>query len=383
MTGTIYEALGARAVVNARGIYTDLGGAIVSPTVWAAMTEANEHAVEMTQLLEAAGRRIAGIVGVEAAWVTPGASAAIALGTAACMCGSDTGAMERLPDTRGLRDRVVVQQGHRTRYARMCWMTGARLVEIDGGELPAALDPDRVACIFFPGHLDGCPGTRRFGEVARLARARGIPTLVDAAFLNYPPATMRRFCDLGADLVCFSAKYFYGPSGGGFVCGRPDLVEAVAGVDFTGFESAEYLAFGRPFKLDRHTVLGTVFALDEWYGMDHAARFASYAEAVDVIGRAVPTGVHAEPMLFTMEETLEAGPPVNCLVVHPSDPRRTYRELEAGEPPIACHLDGERLVIAVDAMAPGGEVVVAERLGTVLRHESAGWGAETTSPERN
>jgi L-seryl-tRNA(Ser) seleniumtransferase len=97
-------------VINAKGIYTDLGGAIVSAAVWAAMGEANAHAVEMRPLLESAGRRIAELVGVEAAWVTPGASAAIALGTAACMCGLDTAAMERLPDTSGLRDRVVVQK---------------------------------------------------------------------------------------------------------------------------------------------------------------------------------------------------------------------------------------------------------------------------------
>ena len=290
MAGTIYEQVGTRPVVNAKGIYTDLGGAIVSPGVWSAMKEANEHAVEMTPLLEAAGRHIAERVGAQAAWVTPGASAAIALATAACMCGRDTGAMERLPDTSGLRDRVVVQRGQRTRYARLCWMTGARLVEVDGGELPAVLDPDRVACVFFPGHLDGLAGTRRFGEVSRLARARGIPTLVDAAFLNYPPQAMRRWCDLGADLVCFSAKYFYGPSGGGFVCGRAELVEAVAGVDFTGFESAAYLAFGRPFKLDRHTVVGTVLALEEWYEMDHGARFATYADAVETIRAALPEG---------------------------------------------------------------------------------------------
>jgi L-seryl-tRNA(Ser) seleniumtransferase len=366
VAGTVYERLGTRSVVNAKGIYTDLGGAVVSPRVWSAMQEANEHAVEMMPLLEAAGGRIAQRVGAEAAWVTPGASAAIALATAACMCGHDTGAMERLPDTSGLRDRVVVQNGHRTRYVRMCWMTGARLVEVDGGELPAALDPDRVACVFYPGHLDGMPGTRRFAEVARLARGRGIPVLVDAAFLNYPPETMRRFWDLGADLVCFSAKYFYGPSGGGFVCGRADLVDAVAGVDFTGFESAAYLAFGRPFKLDRHTVVGTVLALEEWYEMDHAARFAAYAEAVGSIRAALPAGIRAEPMFFTMEETLVPGPPVNCLVVHLPDAPAAHQALREGEPAIVCHLDGDRLVVAVDAMAAGDESLVAARLRMLL-----------------
>jgi L-seryl-tRNA(Ser) seleniumtransferase len=365
--GGVYECLGTPPVLNCRGVYTDLGGAIVSPAVWAGMTAANEQMVEMTPLLQAAGRRIAEVVGVESAWVTPGASAAIALATAACMCGLDRAATERLPDTAGLRDHVVVQRGHRTRYTRMCWMTGARLVEVDGGDLPAALDPDRVACIFFPGHLDGISGTRRATEVFRLARARGIPTLVDAAFLNYPPETMRHFRDAGADLVCFSAKYFYGPSGGGFVCGRADLVEAVAGVDFTGFESADYLAYGRPFKLDRHTVVGTVLALEEWYACDHATRFAGYAEAVESLRAAVSSlpGVAAEPMFFTMQETLEPEP-VNCLVLRTERAADAHGRLYEGNPRVVCHLDGDALIVAVDALGPGEEALVAHRLRQAL-----------------
>jgi L-seryl-tRNA(Ser) seleniumtransferase len=330
------------------------------------MSEANEQPTEMTPLLEAAGRRVAEILGVQAAWVTSGASAAIALGTAASMTGLDRGAMERLPDTTGLRDTVVVQRGHRTRYARMCWLTGARLREIDGGELPAALDPARVACVFFPGHLDGLPGTRRFSEVARLARERGIPTLVDAAFLNYPPETMRRFADAGADLVCFSSKYYYGPSGAGLIAGRAELIEAVACVDFTGFEDADYLAFGRPFKLDRHTVVGAVLALEEWFERDHGERFAGYAAAVETIRAALPATVETEPMFFTMEETLEPGPPANCLVVRLAEAAAVHRALHDGEPSIACHLRDGMLVAAVDAMAPGDAAIVGKRLRAAL-----------------
>jgi D-glucosaminate-6-phosphate ammonia-lyase len=154
------------------------------------------------------------------------------------------------------------------------------------------------------------------------------------------------------------------------VCGRAELVEAVAGVDFTGFESAAYLAFGRPFKLDRHTVVGTVLALEEWYEMDHGARFAAYGEAVGTIRAGVPDGIRAEPMFFTMEETLEAGPPVNCLVVYPPDPANAHCALHDGEPAIACHRDSERLILTVAAMAARDVAIVAERLRTLLRAPS-------------
>jgi hypothetical protein len=73
-----------------------------------------------------------------------------------------------------------------------------------------------------------------------------------------------------------------------------------------------------------------------------------------------------------MEETLVAGPPVDCLVVRPHDPAGTERALHDGEPSIACHRDGDRLILAVDAMAPGEETVVAERMGELLRDGPAG-----------
>ena len=40
-----------------------------------------------------------------------------------------------------------------------------------------------------------------------------------------------------ADLACFSAKYFWGPNGGGFVAGRRAAVARLAALDFTGYES--------------------------------------------------------------------------------------------------------------------------------------------------
>lgn len=382
MEGTnenVFERLGAVPVINGMGFYTKLGGAIISPTVWRAMTAANEQAVEMGPLIAAGGRRIAELIGTEAARVTPGAAAAIALGVAACMTGGDGAAMERLPDTTGLRSKVVLQRAHRYRYLRMTWMTGASVVEVGDEEgtnpedLLAALDPESVAAVFFPGHLDGIGGTVPLARVCDLARERDVPVFVDAAFLNYPPESMRRFTDAGADLVCFSAKYYYGPNGGGFIAGRKSLIDLVAQLDFTGFESGPWRVFGRPFKLDKYTVVGTVLALEEWFAMDHAVRWAGYARAVQVMADAVNglPGVATEPMCFTMGETVERGS-VNCLVVR-VDPVRAkrsaaevHRLLGEGNPRIVLHLEGDDLIIAVDAMAAGSEKVVAERLRAAL-----------------
>ena len=85
----VYEELGVRPVINARGNATILGGSILGREVLDAMEDANRHYVEMQELLERSGEYIARTLGAEAAYVTPGCAAAIALSVAAAMAGTD------------------------------------------------------------------------------------------------------------------------------------------------------------------------------------------------------------------------------------------------------------------------------------------------------
>ncbi len=376
--GSVFETLGVRPVINASGVYTDLGGSRISPEVWSAMSEMNERWVRMPDLLDRSGEILASRVGAEAARVTPGAAAAIMLGIAACITGEDGKGWEQLPDTSGLRDEVVIQAAHRYKYDRQAWMTGARRVEIgsvDGthpDQLRAAIS-ERTAAILHPGHLDGDGGTLPLEAVAQVAHARDVPIFVDAAYLNYPTSVMRTFIARGADLVCFSAKYFGGPNAGGFVAGRRDLLRAIAGIDFTRYESGEFRTYGRPLKLDRQIVAGVVLALNAWLSMDHDARFAGYAARVDEIGRrvgAVP-GVSHRPMFFTMDERLIEPQPTNCLVVDlEAGGARSADDVAArladGEPSIVSVVEGDRLLLAVDAMNDEEARITGDRLRAVL-----------------
>src|SRR5919107_2702772 len=129
VTRTIFERLGVRPVINASGIYTDLGGSRLSPSIWAAMTEANDSFIDMVELLDRTGETIARMLGSEAARITPGASAAIPLGIGACLTGDDREKMERLPETSGMPNEVILQRGHRYKYDRCALLPGARIVE--------------------------------------------------------------------------------------------------------------------------------------------------------------------------------------------------------------------------------------------------------------
>src|SRR5437660_9378526 len=94
----IYEQLGVTPVINARGNNTVLGGSTPSARVRRAMEDAERSYVDMQELLERSGDAIAKLIGCEAAYVTPGAAAALALGAAACIAGDNPDNIARLPD---------------------------------------------------------------------------------------------------------------------------------------------------------------------------------------------------------------------------------------------------------------------------------------------
>jgi seryl-tRNA(Sec) selenium transferase len=54
----VLEELGVKPVLNARGVYADLGGSSLSPAVWASMEESNRWFVDLPELLERPARRL-------------------------------------------------------------------------------------------------------------------------------------------------------------------------------------------------------------------------------------------------------------------------------------------------------------------------------------
>ena len=62
--GKIYEELGLRPFINAAGTYTTLSACVMPEEVVAAMEEASRQHISIPELHEAAGKRIASLVGV-------------------------------------------------------------------------------------------------------------------------------------------------------------------------------------------------------------------------------------------------------------------------------------------------------------------------------
>ncbi len=374
----VLAGIGVHPVINACGIYTDFGGSRLSPAVWDAMTALNRSFVRLPELLDRTGERIATLLGAEAARVTPGAAAAIMLGTAACMAGTDGANSALLPDTRGMRNEVLIQAGHRYKYDRQVSMTGAHLIEVgdeegtEATQLADAIGP-ATAMILHPAHLDDVPGGQPLEAVAEIAREHGVPVFVDAAYLNFPVELMSSFTSRGANLVAYSAKYFGGPNAGGFVMGDAQLVAAVSNVHFTRYETGEYLKYGRPLKMDRQTIIAVVVALEEWLAMDHSARFAKYRDQVDTLADALRDieGIRLQPQCFTMDERF-VDEPANCLAID-FDPARTDRTaadvaaaLAAENPAIETIVEGNRIGVVMDVLTDDEVAHIGARLRQAL-----------------
>ena len=206
---SIYGEFGVRTIINVSGASTRVGGALMPPVVVEAMARAAEESVSMPELQAGASRYIASVTGAEAGYVTAGASSALTLGAAAIMAGMDPGAMDRLPDTSGLRSEFIIAREHRNGYDHAVPVAGGTLVEVGMNEVVAnagvrrteaweyeAAVTERTAAIYYGQGQDSEPP---LAEVVAVARRRGLPVLVDAAGELPPRANLRAFVDAGDD----------------------------------------------------------------------------------------------------------------------------------------------------------------------------------------
>ena len=251
-----YLAIGVRPFINCCSVRTMHGGSLMLPQVRAAMAEASRHFVNLDELMEKAGQRIAELVGAEGALVTCGSAAAVALGTMACVAGNDPIKMLRLPDTTGMANRVVMVKNQRFAYDQAIRMSGTVIVEVETiEELDRAFEqPVAMVCVL--GTHEHESKVRMEDLVAR-AKPRGVPVMVDAAseHLQKPSPWLGR----GADLVIYSGgKFLRGPQTSGLLLGRKDLVEAA------WRNASPHQALGRPMKVSKEDVIGLLTAVEYW-----------------------------------------------------------------------------------------------------------------------
>ena len=364
----IYAKIGARAVINAQGNRTVLGGSATVPEVTEAMAAVNDTYIEMAELLARSGEYIADLLGVEAAYVTSGCSAALAFSAAACMTGRDLDKIGRIPDTTGMKSEIVIQKAQRYSYDRSFTVPGATLVEAgdeDGcsrEQLEAAIGDNTAAVAYLvrPGDPESVLTLEQAVEIAHDA---GVPVIADAAAQIYPLDYFRRNAQ-AADIACFGAKYMGAPQSSGFLCGKKELVDAASDQGFIAFQENGGRSFGRPMKLDKQEVVGVVTAVERWLTINHEDRLLGYEERLESVRQelgttpGVETGIEKVPQYYGshLSVTFDA-------VAVGKTAQDIADELDAGSPRIwVSVVDDRTLTVTSHALNEGEELIVAERI---------------------
>lgn len=283
----VYRDLGVSPVINVLGTVTMVGGSRMDPRVLDAMSEAAGSFVNMRELHRNAGRTIAQLVSAEAACVTSGAAAGLAIAAAACMAHADPAKILQLPDTTGMPNEALVLKAHRILYDQAIRLAGAEFVEV-GVTSFASLEQveasitNRTALFLYAAEASSMRGSLPLRDLAVLLRHHGIPLVVDAAAELPPVSNLSAFLSDGADLVVFSGgKEIGGPQSSGLILGATQLIEDCNANCFPNY------SIGRAMKTDKETIVGLVKAVELFVQRDYDAIFDRWEKIVDAVVSAV------------------------------------------------------------------------------------------------
>jgi uncharacterized pyridoxal phosphate-dependent enzyme len=369
--GQIYRDLGVEPVINATATVTLLGGSLMRPETLEAMRQAAECFVNLAELETVVGARIAALTRNEAGFVCGGAAAAVFLATAACMARSVPDGVLRFADLPRLPDEVVIHRAHRFSYDQATELARAKLVEIgmpvgtSASELELAIS-ERTAMVFYlaGGGRQMGPGALPLADVLRIAKARGVPVVVDAAAQIPPVESLWRYAEAGADLVLFSGgKGLRGPASTGLILGRADLVARCRS------NSAPLQRLGRSMKVGKEDMVGILSAVELYLAEDHEATDRFHE---DVVAFVIAWGTGRDDIEVTREFPSEAGQPMPRARITLRGDLATQRDavmadLLGGRPRIAVWPGGDDgIYVNPQTMRAGEEQAIVRRLEEIL-----------------
>jgi L-seryl-tRNA(Ser) seleniumtransferase len=366
----IYQSIGVRPLINARGTFTIISGSTMLPEVRAAMDAAAQHYVQLDELMDAIGARLAELTKAEWGMVSSGCAAGLTHATAACVAGGNPDLHVRIPNLEGFaKDEVIIPKHSRNVYDAGVRAVGVKIIEVGTAEeLEAAFGP-RTAMVYILASPQADEGPLSTQAISQSARQKGIPVLVDAAaeVLTVPNVHLER----GATLVAYSGgKCIRGPQTAGLLLGRKDLIQAA------WVHSAPHHGFARGYKVGKEEAMAMLMAVEMWMQRDHKAEWNRWLAWLEHISKRVsaidgvktvirePEGLsNRTPTLYINWDRTRLG----------ISGREMGRQLMDGEPRIANaggrdQRDGNESSISITPymMAAGEEKIVADRLHALL-----------------
>lgn len=364
----IFQSIGVEPVINCRGTFTIIGGSIELPEVRAAMDSASRHFVQMDELADAVGKRLAELTGAQWGMVTAGCAAALKMATAACVAGGNPEKLHLIPDLRGLdKTEVIIPSGSFSAYDFAIQNIGVKIIRVETiEELKEALGPKTAMIKLSGGNL--VPGPMSLEVIAALAKPLNIPILADAAaeILTIPNVHLKN----GATMVAYSGgKAICGPQCAGLLLGPKNILMSAWQA------SSPHHGPGRDNKVGREETLGMLAAVETWVKMDHAAREKNWMNWMNSIAGRVsgiasvkttirePEGINNRSASLNISwdpEKLHLSSAELIQELISSKPRITVGGGRSTEPGMAS------ISITASQMQPGQDKIVGDKLFELL-----------------
>ena len=358
-----FKELGLRTFINAAGTYTSMTGSLMPKEVTDAISYGTTEYVNLDELQDKVGERIAELLECEYATVSSGCFGAMSIGMAGILTGMDPKKVKQLPNTEGMRNEVIIQESHTIGYAQALTNVGAKVVKIKTArDLEKAINKNTAMLWFLNAHTD--QGAIKWEEFIALGKKYNIPTFIDCAADVPPVENLFKFTKMGFDLVAFSGgKGIRGPQSAGLLLGKRKYIEAARMHTPPRGET-----IGRGMKVNKEEVLGMLAALELYLQKDHKAEWAMWEAQIKLISdsalkiKGVETEVHV-PKYANHVPSLRIRWNQNLVKITPNEVRD---QLKNGHPSIQTVGDNSTVGITTWMMVPGQERVVATRINEIL-----------------
>lgn len=262
---SVYEEIGLKRVVNACGRVTKIGVSTLSDEVAQAAIKGGQAYVIIEDLIDRAGEIISRYTGAEDSCVTSCASAGICLTVAGLISKGRKSIMDRLPDSSGLPNEIILQKGHAIEFgapmSTMLRLGGG--VPVEAGtvneaspeDIEGAITEKTVALLYVKSHHCVQKGMTDIETMRDIAHRHELPLVVDAA----AEEDFKKYISLGADLVIYSGAKALEATTSGFVTGKKEYIKHI---------KKQYHGIGRPMKIGKEGIMGLLKALERYENKD-------------------------------------------------------------------------------------------------------------------
>ena len=359
-----FKELGIRTFINAAGTYTSMTGSLMPKEVIDAINYGSLEYVNLDELQDKVGERIAELLECEYATVSSGCFGAMSIAMAGVMSGNDPKKIKQLPDTTGLRNEVILQESHTIGYAQALTNVGAKLVKVKTAEeLINAINEKTAMLWFLNANTD--KGEIKWEEFVSLGKKHNIPTFIDCAADVPPVDNLFKFTRIGFDMVAFSGgKGLRGPQSAGLLLGKKEYIEAARLHTPPRGET-----IGRGMKVNKEEVLGMLAALELYLSKDHQAEWKMWEDQIDLISESaksvsgVETTIHVPPHANHVP-SLKIRWDQSKVNISPDNVRKILRD---GSPSIETVGNKNEIGITTWMMVPGQEKIVAKKIKKILK----------------